>query len=95
MRVQVGPERYSDMLEVQHTLDHFLSADTQADLVQVDTERYSDMLEVQHTFDHFLAVDTQADLDTVRMEVDKPLLTPSLMIKSRQLRLLAIFLTIW
>ena len=64
-------------------------------LVQVDTERYLDMLEVRHTFDPFLAVDTQGDLDTVRREVDKPLLTPSLMIKSRQLRLLAISLTIW
>ena len=52
-------------------------------LVQVDTERYSDMLEVEHTFDHCLVVDTQADLDTVRMEVDKPLLTPSLIIKSK------------
>ena len=51
--------------------------------VQVDTERYLDMLEVQHTFDHFLAVDTPADLDTVRMEVDNPVLTPSLITKSK------------
>ena len=83
MRGQVGPERYSDMLEVHHTFDHFLSADTQTDLVQVDTERYPDMLEVQHTFDHFLAVDTQADLDNVRMEADMPVLTPSLITKSK------------
>ena len=83
MQVQVDTERCSNMLEVQHTFDPFLAVDAQADLVQVDTERYSDMLEVEHTFDHCLAVDTQADLDTVRMEVDKPLLTPSLIIKSK------------
>ena len=83
MQVQVDTERYLDMLEVRHTFDPFLAVDNQGDLLQVDTELYSDMLEVQHTFDHFLAVDTQADLDTVRIEVDSPVLTPSLITKSK------------